>query len=274
MKRKWFKKNKGPDIPSIFMPFDEEEEIDCLPVEDENEIAGHNFSIAYYQYMLGDIDESILSIAKGLEITCESYEKWVLFADILHGRGVLDCGLSIQCCERLISLDPDELIPRILLALLLIRGNRHKQAIDELERCLDYIDGGNPKEYESHEVFLSVVLLLGDEHRDHGDIEEAVRYFEILTKMQPDIPTNHHKFGCVLLEQEDYNRAIEQFNRVVDLDPKNEDAYLGIVIAYEHIGRRKDAIAAFYNCLRYADPDRVAMIEDVKDCIGLLKEAG
>lgn len=76
----------------------------------------------------------------------------------------------------------------------------------------------------------------------------------------------------IFLEQKDQEQAKEYFNRVLDTDPKNVDAYIGLLLAdrfctkEEHIAtlpwgfpENKD----FNNALRFAEGDRKKKLEDL-----------
>jgi len=55
----------------------------------------------------------------------------------------------------------------------------------------------------------------------------------------------HFEKGVDYINQGDYQRAIEEFNRVISIDSEYVDAYCGIGIAYLNQKKYKEAIEAF-----------------------------
>ncbi len=62
-----------------------------------------------------------------------------------------------------------------------------------------------------------------------------------------DSPTRGVKkklsFGQQYLAEEDYERALDNFQDVMERDPGNAEAYLGAARAYEGLGKRAQAIS-------------------------------
>ena len=55
----------------------------------------------------------------------------------------------------------------------------------------------------------------------------------------------HFEKGLDYINQGDYQRALEEFNRVISIDSEYVDAYCGIGIAYLNQKKYKEAIEAF-----------------------------
>ena len=55
----------------------------------------------------------------------------------------------------------------------------------------------------------------------------------------------HFEKGVDYINQGDYQRALEEFNRVINIDSEYVDAYCGIGIAYLNQKKYKEAIEAF-----------------------------
>ncbi len=60
--------------------------------------------------------------------------------------------------------------------------------------------------------------------------------------------------GVDYINQEDYQRALEEFNRVISIDSNYVDAYCGIGIAYLNQKKYKEAIEVFEKAIAL-DPD-------------------
>ena len=70
--------------------------------------------------------------------------------------------------------------------------------------------------------------------------------------------TMHHNYGCALLEEGRLDKAVFQFRKVLETDPKNAGAHAHLGITLMRQGKAEDAIKYFHEALR-ARPDWVDM---------------
>lgn len=68
----------------------------------------------------------------------------------------------------------------------------------------------------------------------------------------------HFEKGVDYINQGDYQQAIEEFNRVISIDPEYVDAYCGIGIAYLNQKNYKKAIEAFEKATTLAPDEPIA----------------
>jgi tetratricopeptide (TPR) repeat protein len=65
-----------------------------------------------------------------------------------------------------------------------------------------------------------------------------------------------------------YDKAIGDFNKSLELDPKLADAYFSKALALEAAGRPAEAREAYAAFLRYAPPEAKDQIEQARSKIG------
>ncbi len=65
-----------------------------------------------------------------------------------------------------------------------------------------------------------------------------------------------------------YDKAIGDFNKSLELDPKLADAQFNKALALEAAGRRDEARAAYEGFLKHAPPEAREQIEQAKSKIG------
>ena len=65
-----------------------------------------------------------------------------------------------------------------------------------------------------------------------------------------------------------YDKAIGDFNKCLELDPKLADAYFSKALALEAAGRQEEAREAYTAFLRYAPPEAKDQIEQARSKIG------
>jgi tetratricopeptide (TPR) repeat protein len=54
-------------------------------------------------------------------------------------------------------------------------------------------------------------------------VDEAIRYFELSASIKPDWPKPYLKLGYAYVNKGDYKKAIENFNKFIELDPQNPE---------------------------------------------------
>jgi eukaryotic-like serine/threonine-protein kinase len=113
------------------------------------------------------------------------------------------------------------------LALL---ERRHDQAIAELEEAerLDPLD-------------LQVKTQIGYVHHFHHDVDRAVEQFEKVLALEPSFAFAHYGLADACTHRGDYDRAIAEFNRAIELDGRSVN-HIGVLgYAYGRAGSRDRA---------------------------------
>jgi tetratricopeptide (TPR) repeat protein len=55
-------------------------------------------------------------------------------------------------------------------------------------------------------------------------IDEAITYFELATKIKKDWPKAYYRLGFAYLNKGDYDKALENLGKFIELDPQNSEA--------------------------------------------------
>ena len=78
-----------------------------------------------------------------------------------------------------------------------------------------------------------------------------------MPKTAPQTVTEMLSTAQKYLVEMEYERAIAEFNKVIELDPMNADAYLGLAEAYEKSGDIDKAIETLENCFELTGDERL-----------------
>ena len=106
------------------------------------------------------------------------------------------------------------------------------------------------------------LMQQGQRQLDAGELEQAMLTFEQVVAQNPDFALGHTRLGGVQLLRQDYRAGIESFQRAIALDSGNADAFIGMALAYIHLGQYGLARASLEEAQRIA-PAKRAQIEEV-----------
>jgi Flp pilus assembly protein TadD len=95
-----------------------------------------------------------------------------------------------------------------------------------------------------------------------GDLEQASSLLNKAIELAPDSSLAYTRLGGVQLLQQDHRSSINNFQLAIMHDGKNADAFIGLSVAYLHLGRYSLAREALKEASRLG-PDKQQEINNV-----------
>lgn len=95
---------------------------------------------------------------------------------------------------------------------------------------------------------------LGNTARQHGRIEEAIRFYHKAIEINPQIHHFHNNLGMALQAQGHLREAIDEYTTALNLEPTNANAHSNLGVALATAGRLDDATRQLLESVRLA-PD-------------------
>jgi rhomboid protease GluP len=141
---------------------------------------------------------------------------------------------AIRHFQRAIALKPDYLPVHYQLARVYIDQKQYPQAEVTLKRALEQVPSDPDFLYELGRVSVEL-----------NKIPQARRAYELLLAQNHDSAEGHFGMGRVLAAEDDQLKAIEEFNRSVQLDPTMRNAYYNVAVSYLRLKRYDEAITAY-----------------------------
>ncbi len=148
---------------------------------------------------------------------------------------------------------------------------RKKKEAEELKKAEKEIENLKKRETQYKELVLE---LRAKEKELNSRLNEALQKNKLLEKKVATAPTNfmelarqnktliknnanmHYNLGVFYLKQKEYNRAIAEFERAVELNPQDASAHFNLGYIYaQHLVHRRKAIEHFRKYLQYASPE-------------------
>lgn len=95
-----------------------------------------------------------------------------------------------------------------------------------------------------------------------GDLQAAANLLNQAIQLAPDSSLAYTRLGGVQLLQQDYPSGIKHFQQAIMLDGSNADAFIGLSVAYLHLGRYSLAREALKEASRLG-PEKQQEINNV-----------
>jgi tetratricopeptide (TPR) repeat protein len=118
------------------------------------------------------------------------------------------------------------------LSQLLIDQGRSQEAIELLTRAAG--DSASPDIYD----------LLGDAYSQAKDYPRAEKAYQQAVAGDPDDPGHRHGLAQALLSEDKYVEALEQFNKLAELEPGTSENFLRAAQLYRRLGQFQQAEAS------------------------------
>lgn len=103
----------------------------------------------------------------------------------------------------------------------------------------------------------------GDVLKEKGEFEAAMAKYQEAVSRDPESASALFKLGGMQLVQQQYSASIDSFQRSLTLDQGNANAFVGMAVAYLHMGSFKLAEAALDEAVRL-DPSKKSEVEKVQ----------
>lgn len=213
-------------------------------------------AIAVYKQIL-KIDPSIYDIYARL---ADLYKKQGLIADALAQYRIVIGNYEkegkvrevIDTLKQMASMDSENFSIRLKLAELYLKNGNRKEALDEYSVAAEELE---KKGRTDDAIILYQKLLSADQtyttaHISLGKIylkarkrSEAVSHFKIAIEKNPNDVKALLLLAGVYAESEDFGKARQAFEKVLEIDPSSVDARKGIFRALVKEGDYKGGIA-------------------------------
>jgi TolB-like protein/tetratricopeptide (TPR) repeat protein len=209
---------------------------------------------------------------RALRIDPELAEAHAALANVLFNYD-WDADAAEQRYRRAIRLNPGYGMARHWLSLLLAAGNRHDEAMQEIQTARE-LDPGSP-------VLTS---SLARHHYFRGAYDRAIEEFHHAIDMDPYYVLAYLGAGLAWVQLEQYERALAEYQRAADIIGTTHPSTLALMGHAEGLAGRRDRAAAIRRQLTdlraagtYVAPHYLALVSlglgDVRAALDFLEES-
>lgn len=138
---------------------------------------------------------------------------------------------------------------------------KYDQAVADFNRALEIEPG-----------YAGAYYNRGCAHLKTGQYGQAISDFDRALEIKPRYPGAYHNRGIVRLLKGEYYWALADFNRALKINPRLAEAYLNQALAFEEVGKEKEAVEAYKTFLQYASPAHSRERDYARKRLGVLEK--
>ena len=203
-----------------------------------------------------DLDSSI-SMAHWDRMDASARRNQLLQLRAVHGK---------QVSPTLVYLarqDPDKTVQRRCAELLSLLGDPRGARLLLAQRQFS----SDQIEETSRDAILRASVTL----RDGGDLEGALSLLDDLSQRVTSDSELHHAIGIITMRMRNLERALEELQRAVSLDPRDPTIHYNLACAWALSGAAESALEALENAMKagYSDADHTRSDPDLESLRGL-----
>lgn len=191
-----------------------------------------------------------------------------------------DRTLAVSAFKKAIEINPLLLKPYLHLGAYLFNGKEYDEA-ETVYRDVLKIDPDNSEAYtalfgiiketmgfdDAVESIKEEITKIRDKNNlanaqyymsailyENGFTDQAKKEMETAIDLNPENPENYNQLGIFYYEERDFDKAITQFSKGIELNPKYAIAHYNLAMSLNKKGLNNEAADAARNFLKYANP--------------------
>jgi tetratricopeptide (TPR) repeat protein len=221
------------------------------------------------------IRDAVIEAQEALKVDPDNTDAHRLLARIyVHTLGDMGAGevqqenltKAIEQFQAILKTEPDDTYSLLWLARLYGFQNKHEEAEKALRQILSHESDNGPALEQLSQLLIDqgrsqeaiellthaagdtaspdIYDLLGDAYSQAKDYPNAEKAYRQAVAGDPDDPGHRHGLAQALLSQDKYAEALEQFNKLSELEPGTSDNFLRAAQLYQRLGKFTQAEAS------------------------------
>jgi adenylate cyclase len=149
---------------------------------------------------------------------------------------------AFELAQKALSIDFSMAPAHVLLGYIYLFKRQYEKGIAETKKAVEV----NPNYADGYSHIARLLHYVGRN-------EEAVELINKAMRLNPFPPSfYYYQLGYCYFTMEQYEQAIEEFKKAIDLEPKNQPALVGLAASYSSLGRDEEALSAGKNLCKIA----------------------
>ncbi|GEM_PF-864485 len=203
--------------------------------------------IAKCYYDLGETDKARLKVEESLRLEQNFIASWHLLGEIFLSQG--DFIKGTQALAKAISINPEDWSSYFILGEYYLSEKEYDNAIAEMRKIEMIMQGKDPV------ILAEVNNFIGYVYTQKGDIEEAIKYFNIAIQYNKDFALPFYNLGKIESERGNYNKAIKLYKEAIKRDKFHVPSLTEAGFAYLNQKKTKQAEKFFQKAVDYDESE-------------------
>ncbi|ESP03985.1 hypothetical protein LOTGIDRAFT_230260 [Lottia gigantea] len=170
------------------------------------------------------VPESLNTFETILRKTPNNMEAATNYARVLFAQERLD--EAAQVVENVLSQGSQNIDALQLIGNICAKKGDKRKAIEYLEIALHQTSHQIP---DKQDLYLTLLFNIGTLHQQLNEYQSALQYFNKILDIEPNYPQAYLHIGGILHIQNDFKEARRYYNKVLKLEPQNEFALQNLV---------------------------------------------
>ncbi len=188
-------------------------------------------------YILSKSENNIKKYEKAFNHINKAIDLNQNVADYYNVRGVANFGLenydkALSDFEQVLVLDPNNTSVYKNLANVYIAQNKSSKAIEFIDKGILDSEGDEKVQY---------LILKGNYFRSLGQLDEAQASYLEAKKISNESPIVLTNLAAIMIDKGEFEGAVENCTKAIELDPTMTEAYFNRGIAYEMLRKTEEA---------------------------------
>jgi tetratricopeptide (TPR) repeat protein len=185
------------------------------------------------------MDQAIEQFREMVRANPSSSESQYYLANLLSHQGMID--EALEHYQRVVEIEPEFAVAHNNFANALAKVNRIEEAVVHWRKVLELPALNN--RYET-------LFRLGTTLAKYGQLADAEKLLQEVTKAQPGFMPAYHSLGIVFAAQGRLDRSVEYFRKAVQIDPQFAEAHVALARALAEQGKPNEAAFEFQEAKR------------------------
>lgn len=209
-----------------------------------------HFQLAQIHYQLGELDLAQSANEKAIEINPNYEWHYLLLGQIKAENGKID--EAADAYQKLVEISPNDIDLYFDWAMLLSEADKPKEAI-EVYNLIEERTGPN------EETLVQKLPL----YQKTNQLNQAINDIQLLIKEDPNQYRYYGYLGDIYDAQEQYDKAIEAYLKILEINPGNVLSYYTLAEAYakkEDTDNQRKILSEAMNSIDIDLEDKVRII--------------
>ncbi len=180
--------------------------------------------IAKCYYDLGENEKARLKVEESLRLEPFFIASWHLLGEIYLDSG--DFIKATQALAKAISVNPEDWASYFILAEYFLSKGEYQSAVSEIKKIEMIMREPDP------DILGEVYNFVGFSYLQSGEIDEAVKNFNIAIQKNPDFALPYYNLGEIEYEKGNYQKAIKFYKEAIKRDKYHVPSLTQIGFAY------------------------------------------